>query len=79
MDEKIPILLIGNMCDLEMNREVSFVEGQERAREWGVPFIETSAKTGAHCHEMLVQCIRQINEIMPGSNIIKNNEKCIVC
>jgi hypothetical protein len=37
----------GNKCDHgATQREVSFEEGQRLAEDYGVPFIETSAKTG---------------------------------
>ena len=37
-------ILVGNKCDLESQRQVSFEEGQELADHYGVRFIETSAK-----------------------------------
>ena len=44
-DENIPFLLVGNKCDLSEKRKVTFQEANERARQWGVPYVETSAKT----------------------------------
>ena len=38
-------LLIGNKCDLEEKRAVSFQEGKDFAETNGMKFIETSAKT----------------------------------
>jgi len=38
-------LLIGNKCDLEANRRVSFQEGEHFAHSNGMLFLETSAKT----------------------------------
>ena len=29
-----------------------YTEGEELARQWGVPFLETSAKTGYNCFEV---------------------------
>lgn len=37
-------ILIGNKSDLTENREVSIKEGEELAREYDIPFMETSAK-----------------------------------
>ncbi len=37
-------LLVGNKCDLESDRKVSFQEGKEFAEGNGMKFIETSAK-----------------------------------
>jgi len=33
-------------CDLDDQRVISLIQGQELAKQWGVPFFETSAKTG---------------------------------
>lgn len=47
-DENIPFLLVGNKCDLEDKRKVTFQEANERAKQWGVTYVETSAKTREH-------------------------------
>lgn len=44
-DESIPFLLVGNKCDLNDKRKVPLDECQGRAQQWGVPYVETSAKT----------------------------------
>nr|CAD7592140.1 unnamed protein product [Timema genevievae] len=44
-DENIPFLLVGNKSDLEEKRKISLAEAQGRAQQWGVPYVETSAKT----------------------------------
>lgn len=44
-DESIPFLLVGNKCDLNDKRKVPLGECQGRAQQWGVPYVETSAKT----------------------------------
>jgi GTPase SAR1 family protein len=38
------MILVGNKCDLETKREVETSVGKETARNWGIPFLETSAK-----------------------------------
>lgn len=42
--ENIPIVLAGNKADL-LNDD-SFPEAESTAREYGIPFLPTSAKTG---------------------------------
>ncbi|KAL0267992.1 UNVERIFIED_CONTAM: hypothetical protein PYX00_010095 [Menopon gallinae] len=44
-DDNIPFLLVGNKSDLQDKRKVSISEAQTRAQQWGVPYVETSAKT----------------------------------
>ena len=46
LNDNAKILLVGNKCDLENKREVSFQEGEEFANFNEMEFIETSAKTG---------------------------------
>lgn len=48
--DDVPMVLVGNKCDLPA-RTVDTKQAQELARSYGIPFIETSAKTrqvGAH-------------------------------
>ena len=40
-------LLIGNKCDLEDKRQVTYQEGKDFAESNGMKFIETSAKTSS--------------------------------
>mmetsp|Transcript_14797 Transcript_14797/g.16430 ORF Transcript_14797/g.16430 Transcript_14797/m.16430 type:complete len:851 (-) Transcript_14797:59-2611(-) len=56
----VPILLIGNKNDLEDQREVSFAQGKALADEWGVGFMETSAKTGVNAQECFIELVRCI-------------------
>mmetsp|Transcript_56330 Transcript_56330/g.159894 ORF Transcript_56330/g.159894 Transcript_56330/m.159894 type:complete len:216 (-) Transcript_56330:73-720(-) len=55
------IILIGNKCDLE-RREVSFEEGSWFARQNGLFFLETSAKTGQNVEAAFLDAARQIYE-----------------
>ena len=45
------LLLVGNKCDLEDERKVSFQEGKDFADNNGIKFIETSAKTNQNVDE----------------------------
>ncbi len=40
-----PMIVVGNKCDLDGERQVSTQEGQNLARQFGCKFIETSAKS----------------------------------
>lgn len=42
--EDVPMVLVGNKCDLP-SRTVDTKQAQDLARSYGIPFIETSAKT----------------------------------
>ena len=56
----ITVILIGNKKDLEDKRQVSYEEGEAFAKENGLMFLETSAKTAYHGVEsfnLSAQCI----------------------
>ena len=45
VDERTPLILVGNKSDLRESREVSHEEAESLALTWGAPYVETSAKT----------------------------------
>ena len=49
--KKCPILLVGNKCDLEKERKVSFSEAKLLADKLKIEYIETSVKTNINCKE----------------------------
>ena len=46
-----PIILLGNKCDLENERQVQREEGEQIANEKGINFLETSNKNGINIKE----------------------------
>ena len=58
--KNVTIILIGNKKDLEDRRQVSYEEGEAFAKENGLMFLETSAKTAYNVVEsfnLSAQCI----------------------
>lgn len=47
------IMLVGNKTDLSDKRQVSTEEGERKAKELNVMFIETSAKAGYNVKQVL--------------------------
>ena len=47
-EDEIFITLVGNKLDLSEKRQVSTTEGENKAKEYNVRFIETSAKDGCN-------------------------------
>ncbi|XP_005180309.1 ras-related protein Ral-a isoform X2 [Musca domestica] len=60
-DESIPFLLVGNKCDLNGIRRVPLAECQQRAQQWQVPYVETSAKTRENVDKVFYDLIRDIS------------------
>lgn len=56
------IMLVGNKTDLADKRQVSIEEGERKAKELGVMFIETSAKAGYN----VKQLFRRVAAALPG-------------
>ncbi|KAH6558059.1 hypothetical protein KP509_1Z080100 [Ceratopteris richardii] len=54
------IMLIGNKCDLSHRRAVTFEEGQQFAKDNGLIFMETSAKTAQNVEEAFVSTASKI-------------------
>ena len=57
----MPIVLVGNKSDLSSERKVELTEGEELAREWSIPFIETSAATGDRVKDIFIKCLHVID------------------
>lgn len=68
------IMLIGNKCDLDSRREVKKEEGEAFAREHGLIFMETSAKTAANVEEAFINTAREIYEKIQEGVFDINNE-----
>lgn len=56
------IMLVGNKTDLADKRQVSIDEGEKKAKELNVMFIETSAKAGYN----VKQLFRRVAAALPG-------------
>lgn len=48
------IMLVGNKTDLSDKRQVSTEEGERKAKELNVMFIETSAKAGYNVKQVII-------------------------
>lgn len=57
-----PIIVVGNKCDLEGEREVSTEEGRKLARDFGCRFIETSAKSRINVENAFYDIVREIRK-----------------
>ena len=59
-NSNMTIMLIGNKSDLEHRRAVTYAEGEQFARENGLIFLETSAKTAHNVEEAFINTARKI-------------------
>jgi len=81
-DLTLPILLAGNKCDLESNRQVSKEEGQKLAQTHNWTFFETSAKDNINVSDAIFSIVKAMathkkNREPPKVNP-KKKPKCII-
>nr|CAI5864361.1 unnamed protein product [Callosobruchus analis] len=62
------IMLVGNKTDLSDKRQVNLEEGERKAKELNVMFIETSAKAGYN----VKQLFRRVAAALPGMDSTEN-------
>jgi GTPase KRas len=78
-EEKFPMVLIGSKCDLEKEREISFEEGFELAKKYGIPFFETSAKVCINIEESIFALIEEIYKSKQRIPSIQHQKKdCLI-
>jgi len=57
----VPMVLVGNKCDLVEEREVTEKDGKELAAKFGnIPFFETSAKNHINIDESFEALVREV-------------------
>jgi len=62
-DESIPMVLVGNKIDLEVERLVTSAEGRNLAGDYGdIPFVECSALKALNCDEVFHEAVREIRK-----------------
>ena len=70
------MVLIGNKCDLNEQREVPKEEGMGYAKNVAknIPFYETSCKSGENIDKAIMDLVNQIYNKYSGNNINENIE-----
>jgi len=71
-----PVIVIGNKCDLENERQVSQQEGRDLAKKFQCKFTESSAKQKINVDEAFYNLVREIrrynNETSDGNGFNKS-------
>ncbi|KAL6064300.1 Ras-related protein Rap-1b [Balamuthia mandrillaris] len=78
--DNVPLVLVGNKCDLADQRVVTTEQGEEMAANFNhCTYLETSAKTKTNIQQIFIELIRQIQRI-PGKTkqgpSTKNRGRC---
>uniref|UniRef100_A0AAQ4RPE8 Zgc:55558 n=1 Tax=Gasterosteus aculeatus aculeatus TaxID=481459 RepID=A0AAQ4RPE8_GASAC len=72
--DSVPMVLVGNKSDLS-TRTVESRQAQELARSYGVPFVETSAKTRQGVEEAFYSLVREIRRYKETNRSNKKSKK----
>ena len=58
---KVPMVMVGNKCDLP-TRSIDMQQARDAAVNYGIPFVETSAKTRMGVDDAFYTLVRLVNE-----------------
>ncbi|VDM36937.1 unnamed protein product, partial [Toxocara canis] len=61
--DQVPILLVGNKCDLVHQRQVRSEDGLALAEYWSCPFTECSAKNAHNVNTVFAEIVREMNYV----------------
>ena len=75
--EDVPMVLVGNKCDLNDSRIVTTAQGEELARRFNnCVFLEVSAKLKLRVNDIFTELIRKINAATPTEEEPTGGCKC---
>ena len=69
--DSVPMVLVGNKCDLEETRVVTTEQGRELAERFQCKFVEASAKQKMNIEKIFTDLIKLINERNPVKKATK--------
>ncbi|KAK6464261.1 GTP-binding protein of the ras family [Scheffersomyces coipomensis] len=72
----IPLVLIGNKCDLVYQRQVETSEGEQLAKQFGCKFLETSVRENLNINRAFENLIEEIEIIHNPTP--KQQDKCVI-
>ena len=75
--DKIPIILIGNKCDLDEQRKIQKEEGEQFANNNNLKFFETSCKDGDNVENCFIELTKQIIERKKERQFNPNTQKLV--
>lgn len=77
MDElngkKSAIILLGNKTDLDSQRRVTADEGKKLAEDWGIKYVEASAKLGQRVSDVFTELLNMLRPRNDNNNAQRTN------
>ncbi|KAI9112983.1 hypothetical protein K1719_016097 [Acacia pycnantha] len=75
-DTNLTVVLVGNKCDLYLERQVSTEEGEEFAKENGLIFLEASVKMFQNVNEAFEEAAKSVCKKVEDGVFDLSNERC---
>lgn len=75
-NDDLPMVLVGNKCDLSYQRQVDTKEGEELAKKFKCSFLETSVRNNHNVNLAFESLIDEIEKIQ--NPVVKRDDKCTV-
>ncbi len=70
--ENVPILLLGNKCDIVDEKKVEMGKIEELCEEYNLKYIETSAKLNINIEKAFICIVKELTEKAINPNNISN-------
>ena len=67
--DNVPMCLVGNKCDVSLQRQVAPDDALTLAQTWNCPYVETSAKLAINVNDTFAEIVREINARMKTKKI----------
>jgi Fe2+ transport system protein B len=67
---KVPMIVVGNKCDMIKKREVELKDAKEITKNYGCPLLESSAKNDININEIFFSLIDQVCFIREGGSLL---------
>ncbi|KAH8273766.1 ras-related protein Rab-10 [Drosophila bipectinata] len=77
-NEDVEKMILGNKCDMTDKRVVNKERGEAIAREHGIRFMETSAKSNTNIEEAFCELAQAILDKTSGRESAENQERVII-
>ena len=79
--EPMPMVLVGNKCDLEHERQVPTSEGADMAESFGCKYIEASAKECMNVEACFFELVREIRKAREekAKGAKHSKQQCFLC
>jgi len=75
---KIPVVVVGNKCDMKAERQVTEEEGRALAEKWGASWFESSARNRINHDVPFVTILKEIRKMKENQSKKKKKPFCAI-